>query len=89
MSQPASTSTLPTIRPSGPVCGVTRRMPRISSATFSASSGLWASFTPPPFPRPPAWIWALTTTTSVPSSAAMVAASFGLSVTRPSRVGTP
>ena len=29
----------------------------------SASSGLLASLTPPPLPRPPAWICALTTTT--------------------------
>ena len=35
----------------------------MSRAMRSASSGDLASLTPPPLPRPPAWICALTTTT--------------------------
>ena len=47
--------------PPGPVWGVTSVMPRIVFASAHASSGSFASFTPPPLPRPPAWICALTT----------------------------
>src|SRR5690242_4066409 len=36
-------------------------MPRIFLASSPASSGDFASLTPPPLPRPPAWICALTT----------------------------
>ena len=43
-------------------------MPRIFEACSCASSALLAILTPPPLPRPPACICALTTTTSVPSS---------------------
>src|SRR5688572_4518600 len=64
-------------------------MPRISDAIFFASSGDFASFTPPPLPRPPAWICAFTTTTSVPSSLAAASASSGVLATMPRGTGTP
>ena len=53
-----------------------------------ASSGDLASLTPPPLPRPPAWIWALTTHRP-PSSSQIFAASSALSVTLPLGVATP
>src|SRR5687768_11749372 len=56
-----------TFLPSGPVCGVTRVIPKIFLIAASASALVFATFTPPPLPRPPAWICALTTTTSVPA----------------------
>ncbi len=41
-------------------------MPSIFSATAVASAAPpFTTFTPPPLPRPPAWIWALTTTTGI------------------------
>ena len=61
MSAAASTSTFLTLRPSGPVWCVTSCMPMIALAASKASSGVFASLTPPPLPRPPAWIWAFTT----------------------------
>src|SRR5437867_5858179 len=42
-------------------------MPRICAAFFFTSSTDFATFTPPPLPRPPAWICALTTQTLPPS----------------------
>ena len=42
-------------------------MPSILSASSAASSADLAIFTPPPLPRPPAWICALTTTPVAPS----------------------
>ena len=65
------------MRPPGPVCGVTRFIPRIFEASCAASSAERASFTPPPLPRPPAWICAFTTTTGVPSFWATLRASSG------------
>jgi hypothetical protein len=50
--------------------------------------GEGASLTPPPLPRPPAWIWALTTQRP-PSSAQIARASSGSAVTLPRGVGTP
>ena len=46
-----------------------------SSAAFSTASSEWTTLTPPALPRPPAWICALTTTVSVPSSLAFSTAS--------------
>ena len=43
-------------------------MPKIARIAFSASARLLATLTPPPLPRPPAWICALTTTTSTPAA---------------------
>ena len=63
---PSSISTRPTTRPSGPVWWVMRVMPIMSFASWTAWAGLFASLTPPPLPRPPAWICALTTTTAPP-----------------------
>ena len=37
---------------------VTRFMPSMREAISAASSGEWASLTPPALPRPPAWICA-------------------------------
>jgi hypothetical protein len=50
-------------------------MPIIARASFSASCGDRASLTPPPLPRPPAWICAFTTTTPVPRRLAISTAS--------------
>src|SRR5690606_23304388 len=75
--------------PSGPVWWVLSIMPSISEASALASAGLLASFTPPPLPRPPAWICALTTVTEVPSSRAAASASSGVFATMPRGVGTP
>ena len=62
MSQPCSTSTRCTSWPSGPVWWVTSVMPSIRCAgrarLVRATS---TTLTPPPLPRPPAWICALTT----------------------------
>jgi hypothetical protein len=53
----------------------------------------FATFTPPPLPRPPAWICALTTTTGLPVSTAslLAAASASSTVKRGIRgaLGTP
>ena len=62
-------------------------MPRIAPACASASSGVFASLTPPALPRPPAFTCALTTTT--PSSSAAALASAGVWATIPSVTGTP
>src|SRR5438552_3826268 len=88
MSQPRSTSTWRTMRPSGPVWCVTSGFPRIVRANSAASSGERTTFTPPPLPRPPAWICAFTTTVP-PSRRATSAASSGVPATAPSRTGTP
>src|SRR3954449_4223950 len=48
-------------------------MPSILRAISPASSGLLASFTPPPFPRPPAWICAFTTHTGLFASSSRAA----------------
>ena len=58
-------------------------MPRIAEACSSASSGVFASLTPPALPRPPALTCALTTTT--PSSSAAARASSGVVATMPER----
>src|SRR5690349_10712016 len=57
-----------TFFPSAPVWWVTRFIPKIACTAFSASSRVFATLTPPPLPRPPAWICAFTTTTSVPDA---------------------
>src|SRR5438067_1218044 len=73
-----------TLVPSGPVCLVRSGCLSISSATRRASSRLPTGLTPPsppfslpagsplpsssPWPRPPAWTWALTTTHPPPES---------------------
>ena len=84
---PCSTRTLLTRRPSGPVWWVTSVMPMMSLASFFTSSAERASFTPPPLPRPPAWIWALTTTGQPPSPPAIFWASSTLNATPPAGTG--
>src|SRR5271169_5423786 len=88
MSSASSTRIFLTFWPCGPVCCVTSCIPRILRARASASSGLFASLTPPPLPRPPAWICALTTARP-PNSLAIRPASSGESVTWPRGVATP
>src|SRR5687767_14885990 len=75
MSAPASTSRRRTFCPCGPVWGVTSCMPRICFAFSRTSSSDFATFTPPPLPRPPAWICALTTHRVPPSCFAASTAS--------------
>ncbi len=74
-SIPCSIRSRRTTRPSGPVWWVRRVMPSMPLASDSHSSAERASLTPPPFPRPPAWIWALTTTGKPSPLAASTASS--------------
>ena len=64
-----------TFWPSGPVWWVLSCMPRICPASAFTSSSVRASLTPPPLPRPPAWICAFTTQTAPPSFCAASSAS--------------
>src|SRR5471032_2201275 len=75
MAAPSSTSSRRTFWPLGPVWWVTSCMPRISLAFARTSSSDLATFTPPPLPRPPAWIWAFTTQTFPPRPLAASTAS--------------
>ena len=77
------------MRPSGPVWWVTSVMPRILLASSFTSAIDLATFTPPPLPRPPAWIWALTTQTLPPSDSAAFTASSTEKAGMPRGVGTP
>src|SRR6478672_7482929 len=79
MLAPGAMSTRFTVRPL--IC-----IPRIARACSSASSGVLASLTPPALPRPPAFTWALTTTT--PSCSAAALASSGVVATMPFVTGT-
>ncbi len=74
--------------PSGGVCGVFSIMPRICFAAACAPAGSSASLMPPPFPRPPAWTCALTTTLP-PSFCAILFAFAGVSATSPFGTATP
>ena len=56
-----------TIWPLGPVWWVTSVMPSMRSASRAHLVEDLTTLTPPPLPRPPAWIWALTTQTGPPS----------------------
>ena len=53
------------------------------------ASMVLATFTPPPLPRPPAWIWALTTHTGPPSFCAASTASCTVKAGMPRGTGTP
>ncbi len=64
-------------------------MPRICEENFFTSSSDFASFTPPPLPRPPAWIWAFTTQTLPPSALAAATASATVKHGVPRGVATP
>jgi anthranilate phosphoribosyltransferase len=74
------------------VCGVTSCIPMIWRAYCSTSSSVLAILTPPPLPRPPAWIWALTAQRSVPvsssSCSAALTASSGVYATMPAGTAT-
>jgi hypothetical protein len=67
MSAPSSISRRRTFWPSGPVWCVISCMPMIWFAYSLTCSIDLATLTPPPLPRPPAWICALTTQTGPPS----------------------
>ena len=88
MGSSSSTRTRCTSRPSGPVWWVISVMPRIFLATSAASVESLATFTPPPLPRPPAWIWAFTTTPP-PNFLAAASASSAVKTTSPLGTGTP
>src|SRR4030095_13492781 len=64
-------------------------MPRISLARCFTSSIDLATLTPPPLPRPPAWICALTTQTGPPSDLAAFAASSTVNAGMPRGTGIP
>jgi hypothetical protein len=64
-------------------------MPSIFCARSRTSSMERASFTPPPLPRPPAWIWAFTTQTDPPSFFAASTASSTENAGMPRGVATP
>src|SRR5262252_687792 len=93
MSTACSTSRRLTSLPAGPVWCVTRFIPRIFWAVSRAAAAPLTTLTPPPLPRPPAWICALTTTNSLSVSAisalAAASASSGLNAGRPLGTGTP
>ena len=74
--------------PSGPVWCVFRVMPIMVLVSVWTSSMVFATLTPPPLPRPPAWICAFTTTGS-PSRCAIATASSALKATSPRGTGTP
>ena len=57
-------------------------------AASYASSGFFATLTPPALPRPPVFTWALTTTTP-PSFSAAARTSSGVSAMMPGSTGTP
>ena len=89
MSAPSSTRSRRTFWPSGPVWCVFSCMPSIALAFSRTSSIERDSFTPPPLPRPPAWICALTTHTLPPSCFAAATASSTLKHGTPRGVATP
>src|SRR5882672_5775859 len=64
-------------------------MPRIAVAWARTSSSERATLTPPPLPRPPAWICALTTQTEPPSVRAASTASCTVEQAVPRGTGTP
>src|SRR5881628_3855086 len=80
---------LRTFCPSGAVWCVFSIMPRIFPAHSRTSSGDFATFTPPPLPRPPAWICAFTTHAFPPSSRAAFTASSTEKQGTPRGVATP
>ena len=62
MGSVSSISSRCTMRPAGPVWWVTSFMPSMLRASSAVSAASFATLTPPPLPRPPAWICAFTTT---------------------------
>ena len=61
-------------------------IPKIAAAFILASSAFSASFTPPAFPRPPTFTWALTTTLP-PIFVAAAWACSGVVATAPANTG--
>ena len=88
MGSVCSTKTRCITRPSGPVWCVTSRIPNIRFAISTASAASLATLTPPPLPRPPAWICAFTTT-GPPISLAAASTSSTDRATSPRGTGTP
>src|SRR3954451_8194457 len=78
-----------TTLPFGPVWCVISVEPSRRVASFPTSSIDLTTFTPPAFPRPPAWICALTTQTGPPSLFAAFTASSTLNAGSPCATGTP
>src|SRR5258706_8614135 len=64
-------------------------MPNIRSASFFTSSIERTTLTPPPLPRPPAWICAFTTQTGPPSALAASTASLTVNAALPRGTGAP
>src|SRR5687767_13646833 len=89
MSAPSSMRMRRTFCPSGPVWWVFNCMPRIAPACWRTSSRDFATLTPPPLPRPPAWICALTTHTLPPRRLAASSASSTENAGKPRGVGMP
>ncbi len=98
MSQPSSMNRRLTSLPPGPVCRVTSTWPSILRAFSFTSASERHSRTPPapsgssakrPAPRPPAWIWDLTTQTGPFRSRATCSASSGVKATPPRGTATP
>src|SRR5438874_5908428 len=89
MSAPSSMYRRRTFWPSGPVWWVFSCMPSIWPASSLTASTLLATLTPPPLPRPPAWICALTTHTAPPNCFAARAASSTVNAGMPRGVGIP
>src|SRR6266576_2855255 len=89
MSAPSSTRSRRTFCPPGAVWCVFSIMPRIFPAHSRTSSTDFATFTPPPLPRPPAWICAFTTQTLPPSSRVAATASSTEKQGTPRGVATP
>src|ERR1044071_5518115 len=89
MSAPSSTRSLRTFCPSGPVWWVFSCIPKMEEASLRTSSRDFATLTPPPLPRPPAWICAFTTQTLPPSFFAASTAWSTLNAGKPRGVGTP
>ncbi len=81
ISAAGATSTLCTVRPL--IC-----MPRILEAISFASAGVFASFTPPALPRPPACTCAFTTTVP-PNLRAISSACCGVVAISPGGTGMP
>src|SRR5690606_4226562 len=64
-------------------------VPSIAAAYCFTSSKFLASLTPPALPRPPAWIWALTTHRSPGMDLAASTASSGVRAMRPAGTAMP
>src|SRR5512139_2276439 len=75
--------------PSAPVCLVVSRLPSMPAAAAATSSTVFASFTPPALPRPPACTCALTTQTLPPRASAAASTSPIVDAVLPGGKGIP